>query len=104
MAYRHAAEGPPRLVPINLNAEPRGLVPIAAAATAIIAIKIGEIGESRFSFTDELSEDLNFCKQIEDHLGAQQAIPLLRNPIRCDTRVTTGHLSRQAPLYARRTS
>lgn len=101
MAYRHAENGPPRLLPIELGIERRGLVPIDAAATAIMAIKIAEIGESRFSFTDDLSEDLHFCKQVQEHAGATHALPLVSSPIRCDTRVRTGHLSRTLPLYNR---
>jgi hypothetical protein len=75
---------------IDLETEPRGLVPIDAAATAIMAINLHAVGEASFRFVEAgpnqqgLSEDLEFCRQMK----AQG------RKIACDTRIVTGHMAR----------
>jgi len=60
-----------------------------AVGTACIAINLHKIGESMFAFTDVLSEDLEFCRQVRE-LGGK---------ILVDTRVRTAHMTRSYPLY-----
>jgi hypothetical protein len=47
--------------------------------------------KATFRFTDELSEDLEFCRQVREGSGK----------IFVDTRVRTAHLSRSFPLFNR---
>ena len=81
---------------IDLEPEPRGLVPIDAAATAIMAINLHAVGEASFRFVEAgpnqqgRSEDVEFCRQMK----AQG------RKIACDTRVVTGHMARPIPLMS----
>lgn len=70
----------------------RRLELIEAAAAAVMAINLKRIGEARFAFTAELSEDLEFCRQVREAGGK----------IYCDTRVATGHMSKSMPIYSER--
>lgn len=65
------------------------LIPAFAVGAACMAINLHQIGDSMFKFTETLSEDLEFCRQIRE-LGGK---------ILVDTRVRTGHMSRPFPLY-----
>lgn len=70
----------------------RGLVEIDAAATAVFAFNVRRAVEHQamFKFTISLSEDMEFCRQTRAREGR----------ILVDTRIRTGHLSRQFPLYS----
>lgn len=61
-----------------------------AVGAACMAINLHKIAEAKFQFTDDLSEDLDFCRQIRG-LGGKIIV---------DARVRTGHLSRPFPLYS----
>jgi GT2 family glycosyltransferase len=49
---------------------------------AVMAMNLHKIGDASFKFTDELSEDLDFCKQIQMRGGH----------VYCDLRVDTHHV------------
>jgi len=60
-----------------------------AIGAACMAINLHKIGEACFAFTPELSEDLEFCRQVK----------MAGGKIIVDGRVRTGHLSRSHALY-----
>lgn len=93
MVYRGdpRSSKPGQLEPISVEELGRGLKPVDALATAVFAVKITAIGECRFAFTDELSEDLDFCAQVRNHAAFHRP---LTPAILVDTRVNTRHLSR----------
>lgn len=64
---------------------------VDAIATAVLAINVHKTKNFRFRFTDRLSEDLNFCKDIIEHGGK----------ILLDGRVRTAHLSRPYPILSK---
>lgn len=74
-----------------LSTKTSGLVEVEAVATACIAMNLHKVNEANatFRFTDKLSEDLEFCRQMR---AAGHRIAL-------DTRVRTAHLSRAFPIY-----
>ena len=96
MVYTEGPNDKPVAVTDLIRAAPGGhfgaFFPAHAVATACIAINLHKIGESMFKFTDELSEDLDFCRQIRE-LGGK---------ILVDTRVRTGHMSRSMPRFTPR--
>lgn len=71
----------------------RGMQEIDRAATAVFALNVPFAVEHKLSFKFEgkLSEDHFYCKSVRDAGGR----------ILADTRVRTGHMSRQTPLYSR---
>lgn len=80
---------------INIELLPRALSPIDAAATACIALSCKRIAQNddlffRFNTAEQLSEDLDFCRQIRNSGGT----------IFVDPRVRTGHKSRSFALYS----
>lgn len=79
-----------RMVSVYELGNERHLVEIHSCATACIAIDVRKAAEynAHFKFS-ELSEDLDFCKQVREAGGK----------IFCDPRVRTGHKSRPAALY-----
>jgi GT2 family glycosyltransferase len=68
---------------LDLEALP-ALFGVHAAGAALMAVNLRKIGEATFKFTDTLSEDLEFCRQIREAGGK----------ILVDKRVETGHLSK----------
>jgi len=77
-----------KLVSAKLNGE--GLEEVAAIGAAVMAVNLHKIAESTmFRFTDELSEDLDFCKQIHQ----------LGGTIWCDSRVKTFHAKSDVMVY-----
>lgn len=81
-----------RMVPI-LQGSKGGMNEIDRAATAVFALNVPFAVEHKLSFKFEgkLSEDHYYCKSVRDAGGR----------ILADTRVRTGHMSRQTPLYSR---
>lgn len=80
--------------PVSIDAETfvnvDRLVKVDAIGGACMAINLHKIGDAMFSFTDEDSEDLNFCKQIREQSGK----------IFIDPRVKTSHLGKaQSIIY-----
>lgn len=73
----------------SLSAATGPLHEVFAVGAACMAIDLHKIGDSMFKFTETLSEDLEFCRQIRE-LGGK---------ILVDKRVRTGHMSRPFPLY-----
>ncbi len=67
----------------------RPFTEVGAIGAAVMAINIGRTLDANFAFVETASEDLNFCRQVRERGGL----------ILIDSRVRTGHLSRQAPLY-----
>lgn len=55
---------------------------VDAVGAALMAINLRKIGFATFKFTDRLSEDLEFCRQVRENGGK----------ILVDKRVETGHL------------
>lgn len=105
MVYRGdpRSSKPGQLEPISVEELGRGLKPVDALATAVFAVKITAIGECRFKFTDELSEDLDFCAQVRNHAALSSERPFDSSrqgpvPILVDTRVNTRHLSRPVAI------
>lgn len=58
-----------------------GLVEVDAVGAAIMAIDLHQISDAHFAFTDAMSEDLEFCRQIKSVGGT----------ILVDKRVRTAH-------------
>lgn len=80
-----------------LEVQPRSLVPIHAIGAACIAINLNALAEIdsdtkplMFDWPDDLSEDLDFCRQIRTRTGPDK--------IFADPRVRTAHLSKAYPL------
>lgn len=78
--------------PIEFGAK-GGMTEIDRAATAVFALNVPFAVEHRlsFKFDGKLSEDHFYCKSVREAGGR----------ILADTRVRTGHMSRQTPLYSR---
>lgn len=68
-----------------------GLMFVEAVGAACMAVRLAHVmtANAQFAFTDELSEDLEFCRQIR---AAGFRIAL-------DGRMRTGHMSKPFPLY-----
>lgn len=81
-----------KVEPIALGSK-GGMNEIDRAATAVFALNVPFAVEHKLSFKFEgkLSEDHFYCKSVRDAGGR----------IIADTRVRTGHMSRQTPLYSR---
>lgn len=67
------------------------LIEIDAAATAVFAVRLSAVGFAKFQFTDTLSEDLEFCRQIK----------MAGGKVFVDRRVRTGHKSRPYAIYCK---
>jgi hypothetical protein len=82
---------PDQLEPVPFVELGRRLDKIDACATACFAVNLTKLSgtEIMFKFTDDLSEDLDFCRQIRAVGGT----------IYVDGRVRTGHKSRSFALY-----
>ncbi len=115
MVYRRDGKStkPDKLEPVSVEELGTGQHPVDALATAVFAVKVSAIGECRFKFTEDLSEDLDFCRQVRqkiegwtpDPLDPEREIRTLeeRAPaILVDTRVNTRHLSRPYAMAATR--
>jgi hypothetical protein len=61
-----------------------------AIGAACMAINLHKVGDAHFAFTPDLSEDLEFCRQVRAMGGK----------IIVDGRVRTGHLARQHGLFS----
>lgn len=89
MAYRNALDGGVMALRTgdigDINGE---LMEIDALATSCFALNLKRCGQAQFKFTETLSEDLDFCRQIKE-LGGK---------IMLDGRMTTAHLSRPFPI------
>jgi len=64
---------------------------VDALATAVLAINLHKTKDFKFRFTERLSEDLNFCKDVLGNGG----------PILLDGRVRTAHLSRPYAILSK---
>ena len=60
--------------------------------SAIMAIDLRQIGDAVFRFTDELSEDLDFCSQITKR-------QLIGAKVWCDPRIKTYHAKSDVMIY-----
>lgn len=67
------------------------LIEVDAVATAVFAIRLSAVGFAKFEFTKELSEDLEFCRQIK----------LAGGKVFIDRRVRSGHKSRPYAIYCK---
>lgn len=85
LVYKNGPDGKPFAAVIT-----KQLFEIDAIGAACIAMDLEKIGNAVFRFTDALSEDLEFCRQIREAGGK----------IMCDGRVQTAHLSRPFPLLS----
>lgn len=77
---------------LYLQAHPDDLVPIAAAATACMAVRmdvVKRLDQPWFRFTERRSEDLDFCDRIRER----------GHTLVCDRRVKARHLNRPAILH-----
>lgn len=72
----------------------RALGPAWAVGAACCALNLHKVAEAKaeYRFTDKLSEDLDYCRQIREKHGMQS--------IMVDPRVIAGHQSRSFPLFA----
>jgi hypothetical protein len=84
---------PEKYLPIDMVELPLGLSQVHAVGAACCAINLTKIGEAHYRFTDALSEDLEFCRQVRE--GE------LHGKIFVDTRVRTAHLTRPTAIYSR---
>lgn len=76
-----------------LATQGRALRSVFAVGAACCAINLHRLDEDvMYRFTDKLSEDLDFCRQIREKHGP--------DAIKLDPRVVTAHLSRPFPLTA----
>lgn len=67
------------------------LVEVDAVATAVFAVRLSAVGFAKFEFTKELSEDLEFCRQIK----------MAGGKVVVDRRVRSGHKSRPYAIYCK---
>jgi len=67
--------------------------PVDAIGSAIMAVDLRQISDAAFRFTDELSEDLDFCSQITKHR-------LLGASVWCDPRIKTYHAKSDVMIYS----
>lgn len=65
-----------------------GVAEVDAIGAACVAIDLRKIGDAVYRFTDEHSEDLEFCRQVKKAGGV----------ILVDTRVQTSHWNNPLPL------
>lgn len=82
--------GNPRLVPRSGPLDPV-VDTCDAIGTSVFAVNLRKIGETKFLFTDDLGEDLRFCRDIRK----------LGGTIYVDGRVRTAHRERPKPLMSR---
>jgi hypothetical protein len=85
--YMQLPDGKYRPVPAA-ELPSHGVAEVDAIGAACVAIDLRKIGDSVFKFTDELSEDLEFCRQVKK----------IGSTILVDTRVQTGHWNTPLPL------
>lgn len=92
-AFRRNGEGEGyEAVPIEsmkLSARNPVLVNVDAIGAAVMAIDLRRIGDAEFRFTGKLSEDLDFCQQIQNRGGV----------IYCDPTITTRHVKHDVMVY-----
>lgn len=79
--------------PIKVSEGPRQMYEAFAVGTGCVGLDLRDVAqhEMQFRFTDDLSEDLDMCRQIRN-LGGK---------ILVDGRITTAHMSRSMPLMSR---
>lgn len=77
-----------------LREQSRALTSVFAVGAACFALHVPTITESMllYEFTKDLSEDLDFCRQIREKCGDGKIL--------LDPRVATGHRSRSFPLLS----
>lgn len=86
----HELQNAPGVKPL-VQMHDRTLRSCNSVGAAIMAIRLDKIGEIIFQWTDLLSEDLNFCKDVREAGGR----------VFVDGRVKTAHMDRPTPLFSR---